>query len=164
MTLQSGRQGSSKSEGLHHSFARMFCVLCACSREPQAGLQNISADGWVSHFYHPGSTVCSVFPLKNVVPSRGRCISTHGTSEDKSLRTQQQSPEEASSPGRSQEQISGQHFPHAWTSFPFFLNLFNSLYTPSSLDRCMKRQTHASSGLNISLMKESFQPGSITDS
>lgn len=88
----------------------------------------------------------------------------HGTSEDKSPRIQLQSPREALSLGRSQAEISVKHFPHAWTSFPFLLNWFNSLYTPYSLDRWTKRQTHASFGLHISLMKESFQPGSITDS
>jgi len=112
-SCQTGQTGQFRIRGSSPQFGQdALCSMCLLQR----------ASGWaakylgrwlVSHFHHPGSTVCSVFPLKNVVPSRSRCIGTHGTSEDKSLRIQLQSPGEASSLGRSQAQISGQHFPHA---------------------------------------------------
>jgi len=54
----------SNKYNLRHSLARMLYVPCVCSREPQAGLQNISADGWflTSIILAPLFVLCS--PLK----------------------------------------------------------------------------------------------------
>lgn len=133
MTLQSGRQGQFRIRG----FSPQFCqdVLCSmCLLQRASGWAAKYLGRWlVSHFHHPGSTVCSVFPLKMWFLSRSRCIGTHGPSEDKSLRIQLQSPGEASLLGRSQAQISGQRFLMLEQVFLSLLNLFSSLYTSSSL-------------------------------
>lgn len=117
MALQSGRQCSSESgpSVTGPPGCSMVCVLLeTLSLEDEIS----RADGSVSPLHLPGSTHL-IFPFYNVVPSRSRWVGTQRPHVDRSRRTQQQSPGETPTLGRSEGQISVKHLPHASASFSF---------------------------------------------
>lgn len=107
------------------------------------------ADGWVSHFHLPGSTVRSMDWYTQYF--WGEILENS-----------------AANPGRITNREEAKHIFQGNVSLIlkqaslFCWELFNSPHTPYSLDRWTKRQTHAYFGLNISLMKYSFRPPSMT--
>lgn len=118
MALQNGGQCNSESGPLVTGplGCSMVCVLLeTLSLEDEIS----RADGSVSPFHLPGSTLRLIFPFYNVVPSRSRWVGTQRTHVDRSWRMQQQSQGETPTLGRSEAQISVKHLPHASASFSF---------------------------------------------
>lgn len=128
MTLQSGRQGSSNQRFSPQFCQDVLCSMCLLQKRASGWAAKYLGRWLVSHFHHPGSTVCSVFPLKMwfllEADALVHMVLLRINPWEFSCKVQEKRHlwEEAKA------QISGQRFPHAWTSFPFLLNLFSSLY------------------------------------